>query len=552
MGKMNRLKCFLEGKMGYYIYLFLLAVLLFFCWRNANVLHLYLGPTHTGYNDSTDGKSIWKGYSWSGQMEVEEKALWGVSLLFETERDGDWQKDAEEDILITVSMLEGEDILWQWTFSREDIRPRSAYKCILPEEIGYSGQKMYTINVSSDAKTVETGVKVLDFQPVLYKVRAQIIKPILGIFVFLVFFVVVQMGKSGKEIYEKYFFMAGIFGMCYLLFLPYGRIPDEVSHFLRIYEITEGHVTSEKVTIEGGMEIRGRELPVGIDGGINQHTTVFQDMLDQSDLRIGTEQQWYEFSNMALYSPVSYLPQIVGVAFGRLFSDHVYVLIYMGRIFSFFVTLLLVSYALKILPVKKECMFLIAVLPIFFQEMVSLSADSFINALALFLTAYIFSLVYGSKAVESKNKYVLYVLAALLALCKVVYVPLVFLCFLVPNEKFRNRKEAWCCKLFTIGLAIGTNIAWTMVGNIGAAVSASGEGMSQTEWILKYPWGFVNVAYRTVMEFGDNVFLEFLGNSLGGLNIKIDELPLLFLGAVMLLYAIIPVGKTGIAIRGGV
>ena len=42
------------------------------------------------------------------------------------------------------------------------------------------------------------------------------------------------------------------------------------------------------------------------------------------------------------------------------------------------------------------------------------------------------------------------------------------------------------------------------------------------------------------MEFADKVWLEFLGNSLGGLNIGMDELPLLIMGFIMLLYALIP------------
>lgn len=552
----------IKSNIGYCIFIGILAALLFLCVQDLIPGHLYFGPSENiKYNQPAD-VMVSNQADWQTVFVNDSRNLWGVSLRFElSEQDQqnnqkrtsraliNVKKDIEEparvafseNIEITMSKaLENgaEEQLGKWTVSAEEIRPQSDYKLVLIQPIENMQDAKIILRVTTGLEE-ERAFQITNAAPIQLRVHYNIIKMLMYLLAAIMLIGSILLAK--RLDYAKAWLVFGcIFAIIWLITVPYARVPDEESHFFRIYEITQGHMLTDS-GMDGEEQTLGRRMPDNLDMDIRQHFSTFRDVIDHRNLMLDRENEvWYSFPNMALYSPISYLPQVIGVYLADIITDNVLAIIYVGRLFGLVAALFLFYYALKKLPLKQECMFMILMLPMVFQEMISLSADSFINALSLFMTGFSLSLIMnssggGSGKITKKELTVLWIIAPLMGLCKVVYIPLCFLLLFLPAGLFENKKQKLVHTIGPTAVALILNVLWTAVGDIGG--SASHE---QIAFILEYPYAFVKIAFRTLLTFGHDVIMEFLGSNMGGLNIAVYELPLLFLLGVIVVLAVAP------------
>lgn len=552
----------IKNNIGYCIFILILAVLMFLCIQDLKTGHLFIGPSGSDrYNQSVNAV-ISNQMNWQTEFINDSRKLWGVSLRFElSEQDQQnnqrrtsreltnvkrdtWDPARDifsENIEIALSKESengAEEQLGVWVVSAEEIRSQSDYKLVWGEPI----EDMQDVKVVLHVRTgleEQRAFKITNVQPIQMRVNAATIRLLMFVYASVLLIGSILLAK--RLDYSKAWLVFGcMLAIGWIIVMPYARVPDEETHFFRIYEISQGHMLTES-GMDGGDQTLGRWMPGNLDMDIRTHYTTFRDVIDHRNIVLDRENEvWYSFPNMALYSPISYLPQVIGVYLADIITDNVLGIIYAGRLFGLLITLFLFYYALKLLPFKKECMFLILMLPMVFQEMVSLSADSFINALALFMTGFSLSLIFdfsdgGSRKIMRRELAVLWIATPLMGLCKVVYIPLCFLLFLLPVGLFNNKKQKLIHTVGPVAVAMVLNLLWTVVGNIGE--SASHEQMA---YILQHPYEFIKIAYRTLLIFGHDVLMEFMGSNMGGLNIAVNELPLLFLLGVIVVLAVVP------------
>lgn len=552
----------IKNNIGYCIFILILAVLLFLCIQDLKTGNLFIGPSGSvRYNQSADAM-ISDRVNWQTEFINDSGRLWGVSLRFElSEQDQlnnqrrtsrelvNVKKDTEspaeeafsENIEITLSKESenGEkEQLGVWVVSAGEIRPQSDYKLVWAQPV----ENMQDVKVVLQVKTgleEQRVFKITNVQPIQKRVNAGTFRLLMFLYAALLLISSILLAKR-LDYSKAWLVLGGMLAVGWLIIMPYARVPDEESHFFRIYEITQGHMLTDS-GVDAGEQTLGRQMPGNLDMDIRQHFTTFRDVIDHRNMVLDRENEvWYSFPNMALYSPISYLPQVIGVCLADLITDNVLGIIYVGRLFGLLTALFLFYYALKKVPLKRECMFMILMLPMVFQEMVSLSADSFINALALFMTGFSLSLIFGFSGRNSRNitrreLAVLWIIAPLMGLCKVVYIPLCFLLFLLPAGLFKNKKQKLVHTIGPVAVAMVLNVLWTAVGNIGE--SASHE---QIEYILGYPYEFIKTVHRTLLYYGHDVIMEFMGSNMGGLNIAVYKLPMLFLLGVIVVLAVVP------------
>ena len=555
----------LKENIGYIIFLGMLTVLVVIFSLDRNPGHIYIGPSGEVKNNVSSGMIFYEDKSFeTGNLLTEKDTLWGVSVRFglsetdiaanakrTTREITGIKKDFEEpastnpaDCIHAELFADGE-LLGDWDIAFSEIRPGTDTKLVFGEAItGMKGKEMRLV-LSTEAEE-SRAITINNVQLIERRISANTIKVIM---------VCIALGMlalsviiSRKLEYHKAFLVLGsLLAVLWLIAMPYGRVPDEEDHFFRIYEISQGHLTSESKlsdsqgdgsSVMNGEYISGRMMPGNLDLNTRQHSATLRDVIDNRNLKLDKENlRWYSFPNMALYSPISYLPQLAGVVITDLFTDSVLPIIYVGRIFGLAVTIAALYFALKLIPFKKECLFVVALLPMLFQEAVSLSADSFINALAIFFTGYMFYLTTRSddKVLSKGELLLLWIVSILIALCKVVYLPICTLCFLIPASAFGSKRKKYIHTIGAVGTGSILNFVWMSLSDMGA--SASGE---QVEFILKNPFEFVKIVVRTVLQYGDEVFAELLGSNMGGLNIPVNEIPLLILGVVLIVLAVAP------------
>lgn len=561
---MKLIKTFSEPLI-YICFLFMLTLFIVLHISDLNFGNLYFGPSSWERYNCTEEIIVSQNNSWQTELSLDTDTWWGMSLRFELSAEDESRnfrrtsgeitgikketqspasEKAEDLIIVTIfdlsnqrhdnSKAASELPIAEWRFSVDEIRPESDFKLAFAEERrGMNGHRLL-LNIETGLEK-DRAIAVRNVQPISFRISAFSIRICMIAIALFFLFLCILCAIRCFDYHKAWLILGGTLSILWILSIPYGRVPDEESHFFRIYEITQGHITTNVTQTENGLD-RGRILPDNLDLNTKQHMATLRDEIDHRNLALNREStKWYSFPNMALYSPVSYLPQLLGVWFSNLLTDRVLLIIYAGRLSGMIIALILIYFALKLLPIKRECMFLIAMLPMVYQEMISLSADGFINAASIFMTCFLLNLIFCTQRLRTWQLVVLWCLAPIIGLCKVVYLPLILLYFLIPTDNFGSYKKKLMHSIGPTLMSIILNFSWTIIGKISDAASHD-----QISYILHNPFEFVKIVYRTLLAFGDEVIFELLGSNMGGLNISVPKLPLLILGAVILMLAIAP------------
>ena len=121
-----------------------------------------------------------------------------------------------------------------------------------------------------------------------------------------------------------------------------------------------------------------------------------------------------------------------------------------------------------------------------------------------------------------------------MALCKVVYMPLIFLCLIIPKEKFNSKKERILSLSIILGSGIILNLIWLACGSIILLNSHTSSYTGTTEngtmiklmSILTHPFLYLQKIFYTIMTNSNNYFLSLFGGQLEVFEIiKMDMIP---------------------------
>lgn len=268
---------------------------------------------------------------------------------------------------------------------------------------------------------------------------------------------------------EILFIIIGLsFGITIALINPIFKVPDEPTHYLKVIHLVGGQIFVEK-------------------------SKVFID----------------------LYSPVPYFIPSSVIFMGKMFNFSSYVLFYLGRLSNLFFYVIIVFLAIKFTPIMKWVFFLLALMPMSLYEAASFSSDGFNIAISFLLIAFLFKLAFDDKIkkINRNEILVLFLLVSLLALSKQVYVLILFLFFLIPSYKFKNKKNQ-IINFFSIFLAsIIIIMAWSLLTKgIYVPISNQVSIPSQLTFILFHPLSYIGIYISTIIQNFTYYLTTFVGS----------------------------------------
>lgn len=322
--------------------------------------------------------------------------------------------------------------------------------------------------------------------------------------------VIIALAFKGKETIVMSIILIVLLS-AYIVIFPLGKAPDENEHFLRAYEISNGSMVSKHLGESG---VGGNILPETI--------TSFRDKNATIDWNKTAE---FKFGNTSLYAPITYLPHIVGIKIASIFTDNVQKIFISGRASSAICCLALCIWALSVIPFGRRLLFIFMAMPMTMQGMLSLAPDGFIIALAFLFFSYILKVSYGDKKISKFDIVLLSVLGISIALCKIVYVVLLLLLFIIPTDKFKNKKNSLLFKFLLIGAAGILNLAWLKV-SAGYLVEFM-PGVSPKEqvmYILTKPFEYIKIVIKTVYIYMGNWISNLVGYKLGWFDMRIHKI----------------------------
>ncbi len=172
--------------------------------------------------------------------------------------------------------------------------------------------------------------------------------------------------------------LGGLSMMASLFLVPPFMTPDETTHFKRAYSVSLGTIWPE---YDNG--IPGFWAPASAQTAIDRY---FDPELEPLSLAYTWQelhrplepeiQKFIQFRPEAIYSPLGYLPQVIGIAIGRSLNATPIAMLFLARLVNLALTMGLILWAIRIMPVGKAALLLVALLPMTQHLLASASPDS--------------------------------------------------------------------------------------------------------------------------------------------------------------------------------
>lgn len=238
--------------------------------------------------------------------------------------------------------------------------------------------------------------------------------------------------------------------------------------------------------------------------------------------------------NAATYCFVQYIPQAIGIVIGRCITKVPVLMAHFGRLSNMIICITLMYFTIKNIPFGKNILLVLSIIPITIEGFATLSADGITFAMACFYIAYTLKIVFDeNQRCGTKQVITLAIAGGILALCKFVYLPIVFLALLIPKEKFQSKKEKVIAMTLILLVAIVLNLIWLCYGSIALAKTDNTGLMPKIMQIIKNPIEYIEKIIYTISQNFNDYIWSALGGQLEWLEqVKLNVIPYILLGLI--------------------
>ncbi len=358
---------------------------------------------------------------------------------------------------------------------------------------------------------------------------------------------IIQRGR----IEEHFLIYILVFGCCLVFLTPPIQSPDEDSHFKKSYLLSK--FVFFPVEIDGNI---GNYFPEAVINFIDKKTYMkgnvnskqsYSDYYLDSNLPVNYSKTVFNTFSTSRVFPLVYFPQSIGMLLGRIVNClsigrniNRYTpanMIYWGRLFNLLFFSIVVYYAIKICPVVKIPIALLASMPMTVHLAASLSYDALLIAFSFMVFASTMHLLLAENMSNfeiKKYKYIIFFSGIVLVFVKQLYLLTTCLVFVIPTDRFRSKKRKYLeiflfyfvvCLLYVIYNAILQKLKL-----IDSPYSYSSQLVKrQLFFVINNPMGFLKILVNTTIKSRDFLFVSFFGN-LGWLD---TNFPYSFLQIIM-------------------
>lgn len=302
-----------------------------------------------------------------------------------------------------------------------------------------------------------------------------------------------------KVIFPIVFFILGITS---LIYFPMGTIPDEPYHFYRSYAAANTFLNGETENVRAEdyplFNSEGMTTEISNSGWdyIKEHLgdTAKPGMVSIVNTPSLNPNAWSSATLLNVISELK-IPSAIGIVIGMLFNFNHVLLFFLGRFFNFIFAFVLIVLAVRLIPIGKNAMMLIALFPMTLHLLGSYSYDAGNIALSFLLTALILRAIVESRKILILEQILIIVVAAALVPCKLIYIVIAFLALFIPSNRFISNRNAMLFKLaivfFPLAVLALTRLS-TITGLASSASSASSSvGARGTETGTLYSLGVI-------------------------------------------------------------
>jgi len=225
---------------------------------------------------------------------------------------------------------------------------------------------------------------------------------------------------------------------------------------------------------------------------------------------------------------VDFIIPALGIALARLLSLNFIQLFLLGRLMNLLFYTVCVYYAVRRLPRFQLLLGLIALFPMALHQAASYSYDAFINGLAFLLIASILKAIWEEGPLPKKDFWIICVCGTLLAPAKIIYLPIIFLIWLIPKERFKSRgnKAMQCCCITAACILFMLIFSLPSIRSLSeehTTTNWEGEVNYSLSFVFEHPIETVRIFLNTIREKGKWYFTTMVGSCLSGLSLPMPS-----------------------------
>ena len=329
-----------------------------------------------------------------------------------------------------------------------------------------------------------------------------------------------------KADHEKIFIaVIFLFGLCYFITFTPGNIPDETTHIrstLGYSSILLSKGTEEDITIRECEQFIGDTQPSV------KTLNSYRKMIIEND----TSDTYIKTGETLASNAISYLPGIIIVTLCRLLSIGGILTIYLARVGNFVVYAFCAYFAIKKIPILKNALFVLSLLPMVIHQTISLSYDTIILSSAWLVIGYGFDFVYGSKKIKKIDMLVYMIASTILITQKTgIYFVLNLIPLLISKERINDKKERILTKVtlmipwVTVMFGVPLLTKKSSVSNVSqkSIVSWANSESYSMSYFLSNIKETIILFVRTIVKKFDHYVFTTLGQYLGSLNLILTK-----------------------------
>jgi uncharacterized membrane protein len=312
------------------------------------------------------------------------------------------------------------------------------------------------------------------------------------------------------------------FGLGMMIVTPPFESPDEPHHFMRAYQISEGHLLPTFRDNRGGDELPRSIFLITQPFDASQRQRKLTSSAEiMRVLRIPlapADRQYFEFSNTSAYPPLPYVPQAMAIAIGRLMGLTALQLMYLARLFNLLTWCAGGYLALSLAPGIRRPLFLLMLMPMSMYLAASMSADVVCDSLAILFSVMVWRQIAepdSEKQISSGRAWLFALMAGGIGFTKFVYLPLTALPILIPSAAFGGRRQKTLVTIGVIAAGVLASILWSLQ-TPGLDMVANGDSRNlyprqQIEFLRHNPSASLSVPIQTVRNCWQDQIISFVG-----------------------------------------
>lgn len=242
---------------------------------------------------------------------------------------------------------------------------------------------------------------------------------------------------------ERIFLVIGFLtGTLMVLLMPLTKAGlDEEVHFSCAYKIKLSPSVSTTEAIERLCEVSLDNWPENIAQSWEENAQIqeyYREYGNYADAKAATRAP----TDITMVGAYNYIFMALGIKLGKLLRLPFGMVYLLGRLMNMWTYLAVVYFAIRRLPIGKNIMAVLALMPTSLFQAAVYSYDAIVTGfLFLGLSYLIAELIHTEETLTVKNGFIILASMGFGILPKAVFVHLLLLGFLIPASKFRNRKQ---------------------------------------------------------------------------------------------------------------